>query len=1579
MAKIKQTTKTTSNGVTTVKTKVTDTSTDANATYIYQNTGESIVDKEIPIDPITPKDELISEDYIQKVITSDMLSLEMAPGKIPLSDPISGRLRPSWLTIPETSGDHIVFASDEQARDNTNVINAVNPRGVYQSILANTKEASGDIKGVVQLATSATLNSTTINSDTLAVTPAAIKKYILQNYGPTTFANATTVSGIVDIAKTTNDIQLQSQNYNYMDQAINTYDLYRFISYNSLVLNDTNNILFNQRDMTPTKTTSTEIGSIKVDRTNKKMTSSIKNGSKTYTATILDGSGNTELPGKLTAKIGVFTTETNGDVIDLPNVNVERGNVSALTTDRHRHISWKDKNGLNLGEVLCVTKKSDGQNSMIMRAFANTTTDKSAEIGINMSADGSTVKAYAPTPKTDEIGTNIATTEWVQNYTTGGSGSGFLPLTGGTMSGPINVKASYVNAESGKTIELTSPAIRFNSSGTSNGNNVAFGGTSAGIFGSGEATTHQLDELENVESEDLYLVSDANIRFKVSPNAWNKVKELVIDKSTGNIVTPYSIVLDGTHGSTNARAIHITGENQSHAVAIQDTSFTKGTAPKSKKTIESFATFGSDKSDGNKVVSSIYTTVDKENTTTLVLEATNASKDNARDSALIQLSTDKDGNKSTTFNHPIKSAQTGTWWVDISNYKAILQSTVTSGAYGWLNGFTKDYKVLLGAYPGSSNLIYLSSYTKEKAAGRTNATTAATAEENTATATLSWNAENGKLTTNIFKGSLEGNASSATQVNNSLTFSTTASASSDVTYNGSAAKSINQIYKSVISDSATSANKVKNALTIKTPVGSYDETKVVFDGSSATEVTIANTSKVLSANTTIYVSATGTGDGSTAAKAMSVADMWKYLAAVKMAKDSDLYSLTICFVPKASSASYGNMSFDTQKMPGVKNLTLTTSTGVATTLQNYTTNAPVFGNLTFRGPIVATVKNIHCTGEILSTQNAIVYLNTYIGASKFRADTWAYMGFQNGIYNIVNNFVNYLFISQYNSRMEITTSTMNFNFKEQCWYYSGIFYAAYYGRLYIRYDRSKYTGTKPVVISTLSSSTAFNGTSSTPVGTAAKVVSDVKKTENNVTTNFTSASLVNGAVVFVKFTNGNTAAKPTLNVNGTGAKPIYFGSTNIPANYINKSFSYKFTYNSSLGAWVCNNTVNSLESVTGTGSLDYNGNYNTTYNDSSWNWTGFTRNWNYGSHVSNYIASPIVYGSIRCNAVYTTGASSYTSNLLAFNSCNDAYGNNVALGGGANTIVGSGESYANQLNALAGISNEDLYLTSDSSMYFKVNANTWSNAKTVTLKYDTSDSNNPVVHLLGLDKVTATTFAGTATKVSKNLKIKTSSSGYTEYNGSAEKTIDKVYAAATADSATNLGSDAITEILKKIYPVGSIYCNYSDNTNPKTLLGFGTWKAIEGRFIIGVDKTYTVGTGGSSSVSLTVDNLPSHTHGMDHKHNRGNMNITGTFSGVGQTYNSPRPTLTGAFYVVNKTDTPSEGVEIKNDGGARDDYFGFDASKSWTGFTSSPYTTSSTDSKLTAKTTTDAAGNSTPTAISIIPPYRAVYMWYRSA
>ena len=77
-----------------------------------------------------------------------------------------------------------------------------------------------------------------------------------------------------------------------------------------------------------------------------------------------------------------------------------------------------------------------------------------------------------------------------------------------------------------------------------------------------------------------------------------------------------------------------------------------------------------------------------------------------------------------------------------------------------------------------------------------------------------------------------------------------------------------------------------------------------------------------------------------------------------------------------------------------------------------------------------------------------------------------------------------------------------------------------------------------------------------------------------------------------------------------------------------------------------------------------------------------------------------------------------------------------------------------------------------------------------------------------------------------------------------------------------------TNVLEKVYPVGSIYINASVSTNPATLLGFGTWAAFgAGRVMVGLDSSDTdfdtaEETGGAKTVTLTASQIPEHTHSL---------------------------------------------------------------------------------------------------------------------
>ena len=77
----------------------------------------------------------------------------------------------------------------------------------------------------------------------------------------------------------------------------------------------------------------------------------------------------------------------------------------------------------------------------------------------------------------------------------------------------------------------------------------------------------------------------------------------------------------------------------------------------------------------------------------------------------------------------------------------------------------------------------------------------------------------------------------------------------------------------------------------------------------------------------------------------------------------------------------------------------------------------------------------------------------------------------------------------------------------------------------------------------------------------------------------------------------------------------------------------------------------------------------------------------------------------------------------------------------------------------------------------------------------------------------------------------------------------------------------VVEVLKKVYPVGCIYTS-TVSTNPNTLFGFGTWSAFgAGRTLVGIDSGDTdfdtvEETGGAKTHTLSVAEMPSHTHDL---------------------------------------------------------------------------------------------------------------------
>ena len=179
--------------------------------------------------------------------------------------------------------------------------------------------------------------------------------------------------------------------------------------------------------------------------------------------------------------------------------------------------------------------------------------------------------------------------------------------------------------------------------------------------------------------------------------------------------------------------------------------------------------------------------------------------------------------------------------------------------------------------------------------------------------------------------------------------------------------------------------------------------------------------------------------------------------------------------------------------------------------------------------------------------------------------------------------------------------------------------------------------------------------------------------------------------------------------------------------------------------------------------------------------------------------------------------------------------------------------------------------------------------------------------------------------------------------------------AAVDNTKTTLSGGAITiapngitateiaqSFLDTIYPIGSVYTNATNSTNPGTLLGFGTWVSFgAGRVPVGIDSSDTdfdtaEETGGEKTHTLSQVE-------MNHNHIWTTTGGTGADISIALTTNGTR----------NDTfDSNGDSRELTSDGAL-----------SGTNFTDNNSALSSTS----------------VTAHNNLQPYIVVYMWKRTA
>lgn len=112
-----------------------------------------------------------------------------------------------------------------------------------------------------------------------------------------------------------------------------------------------------------------------------------------------------------------------------------------------------------------------------------------------------------------------------------------------------------------------------------------------------------------------------------------------------------------------------------------------------------------------------------------------------------------------------------------------------------------------------------------------------------------------------------------------------------------------------------------------------------------------------------------------------------------------------------------------------------------------------------------------------------------------------------------------------------------------------------------------------------------------------------------------------------------------------------------------------------------------------------------------------------------------------------------------------------------------------------------------------------------------------------------------------------------------------------------------TSVFQAVYPVGSLYYNATNDTNPATLLGFGTWAAFAtGRVVAGYDASQTE----FNAAEKTGGHKELQSHGHNGTTNAGgNHNHTVPFHGATSSV-TPGSDLKGINWPSNSSKTTSD-------------------------------------------------------------------------
>lgn len=207
---------------------------------------------------------------------------------------------------------------------------------------------------------------------------------------------------------------------------------------------------------------------------------------------------------------------------------------------------------------------------------------------------------------------------------------------------------------------------------------------------------------------------------------------------------------------------------------------------------------------------------------------------------------------------------------------------------------------------------------------------------------------------------------------------------------------------------------------------------------------------------------------------------------------------------------------------------------------------------------------------------------------------------------------------------------------------------------------------------------------------------------------------------------------------------------------------------------------------------------------------------------------------------------------------------------------------------------------------------------------------------------------------------------------------------------SGIASELAVDYSKCVSHIGMIIQSTTLDTEAKVKAIYGgtSWSKIEGRFLLGASSSYGVGTtGGSATHTMTTSEMPSHAHGLNsHTHGlNGHTHSIPALSGATDSAGSHNHTAknykpTGANRGLVDDGAYGNAVAVlQNTGTNITGYTIIDSAGAHTHSVATAPSTTGGNSGSTAAATGNTTSVGSGTAMNIMNPYKAVYIWERTA